>query len=38
MFELEPAALASWSEKEMKPRQLLVGKAFQKVKRMQVGC
>ena len=37
MDETEPAAVTSWSEKDMKPRQLLVGKAVQKETRMQVG-
>ena len=36
--ESEPAEVNSRSEKDMKPRQLLVGKAFQKEKRTQVGC
>jgi hypothetical protein len=38
MPESEPATVPSWSEKEMKPRQLLDGKAVQKEKRTQVLC
>ena len=38
IVESEPAAVDSWSEKEMKPRQLLDGKAVQKEKRTQVLC